>query len=54
MNKLDIIIKQNEEILDLLVKKRTKRAANMANVNKKLPKDHYKKAALARWREYDK
>lgn len=46
MNKLDKIIEQNNEILEILKKKNPNRVAHMKKLNKSLPRDHYRKAGI--------
>ena len=45
MTKLDEIIEQNNEILKLLKIKNPAKVKMMKELNKKLPKEHYKKAS---------
>jgi len=46
MDKLDKIIEQNNEILKLLKIKNPAKVKMMKELNKRLPKDHYRKAAI--------
>lgn len=45
MNKLDKILEQNTEILKLLKIKNPAKVKIMQEINRKLPKEHYKRAS---------